>query len=84
MEHLTLLKLIYFEKATKFYEIFTLPMSYVVPVKSKMKISQNYVAFSEYMNFTQANLPFRNGANLTFNVPSYSNQIFVEGELIIA
>ena len=32
---------------------------------------------------TQANLPFRNGANLTFNVPSYPNQIFVEGELII-
>jgi hypothetical protein len=28
-----------------------LTLSYVVPVKSKMKISQNYVAFSEYMNF---------------------------------
>ena len=26
-------------------------LSYVVPVKSKVKISQNYVAFSEYMNF---------------------------------
>ena len=26
-------------------------MSYVVPVKSKTKISQNFVAFSEYMNF---------------------------------
>jgi hypothetical protein len=25
--------------------------SYVVPVKSKVKISQNFVAFSEYMNF---------------------------------
>ena len=25
---------------------------YVVPVKSKVKISQNFVAFSEYMNFT--------------------------------
>ena len=24
---------------------------YVVPVKSKVKISQNFVAFSEYMNF---------------------------------
>ena len=24
----------------------------VVPVKSKVKISQNFVAFSEYMNFT--------------------------------
>ena len=25
--------------------------SYVVPVKSKVKISQNFVAFSKYMNF---------------------------------
>ena len=27
-------------------------MSYVVPVKSKGKILQNFVAFPEYMNFT--------------------------------
>ena len=26
-------------------------LSYVVPVKSEVKISQNFVAFSEYMNF---------------------------------
>ena len=26
-------------------------MSYVVPVKSKVKISQNFVAFSRYLNF---------------------------------
>ena len=26
-------------------------LSYLVPVKSKVKISQNVVAFSEYMNF---------------------------------
>ena len=44
-------KSIYSEKATKFCEIFTLLFSYVVPVKSKVKISQNFVAFSEYMNF---------------------------------
>ena len=25
----------------------------VVPLKSKVKISQNFVAFSEYMNFMQ-------------------------------
>ena len=48
----TSLKLIYSEKATKFCEIFTLLLSYVVPVKSKVEISQNFVAFSEYMNFT--------------------------------
>ena len=41
----------YFEKATKFCKIFTLLLSYVVPVKSKVKISRNFVAFSEYMNF---------------------------------
>ena len=41
----------YSEKATKFCEIFTLLLFYVVPVKSKVKISQNFVAFSEYMNF---------------------------------
>ena len=29
-------------------------LSYVVPVKSKVKISQNFVAFSEYMNFNKA------------------------------
>ena len=42
----------YSEKATKFCEIFTLLLSYVVPVKIKVKISQNFMAFSEYMNFT--------------------------------
>ena len=34
------LKFIYSEKATKFCEIFTLILYYVVPVKSKVKISQ--------------------------------------------
>ena len=28
------------------------PSTVVVPVKSKVEISQNFVAFSEYMNFT--------------------------------
>ena len=46
------IKFIYSEKVTKFCEIFTLHLSYVVPVKSKEKILQNYVAFSEYMNFS--------------------------------
>ena len=46
-----LVKFIYSEKATKFCEIFTLLLSHVVPVKSKVKISQNFVAFSEYVNF---------------------------------
>ena len=42
------LKYKYSEKATKFCEISTLLLSYVVPVKS-------YVAFSEYMNFRSLN-----------------------------
>ena len=44
-------KFIYSEKSTKFCEISTLLLSYVVPVKNKVKISQNFVDFSEYMNF---------------------------------
>ena len=44
-------KFIYSEKATKFCEISTLHLSYVASVKSKVDISQNFVAFSEYMNF---------------------------------
>ena len=48
------LKFIFYEKATKFCEIFTLLLSYVLPVKSTEKISQNFVAFSEYMNFNRS------------------------------
>ena len=44
-------KFIYSEKATKFYKIFTLLLTVCTVVKSKVKISQNFVAFSEYMNF---------------------------------
>ena len=44
-------KFIYSEKATKYCKISTLLLSYVVPVKSKVGILQNFVAFSEYMNF---------------------------------
>ena len=44
-------KFIYSEKATKFCEISTVDLSHVVPVKSTMEILQNFVAFSEYMNF---------------------------------
>ena len=46
------LKSIHFEKATKFCEISPLPLFYVVPIKSKVEISQNFEAFSKYMNFT--------------------------------
>ena len=48
---LKIVKFIYSEKATKFCEISTVYLSYVVPVKSTVEILQNFVAFSEYMNF---------------------------------
>ena len=47
------LKFIYSQKATKIFEIFPLLLTSVHTVKSKGKISQNFVAFSEYMNFNQ-------------------------------
>ena len=52
---------LYSEKATNFCEISTVDLSYVryvggnylpYTVKSTMEILQNFVAFSEYMNFT--------------------------------
>ena len=46
-----MLKFIYYEKATKFCEIFILLLTVCTVVKSKVKISQNFVACSEYMNF---------------------------------
>ena len=45
------IKFIYSDKATKFCEISTVDLSYVVPVKSTVEILQKFVAFPEYMNF---------------------------------
>ena len=42
---LFLLKFIYSEKATKFCEISTADLSYVVTVKSTVEISQNFAKF---------------------------------------
>ena len=47
------LKFIYYEKATKFCKISTLLLSVCTIDKSKVEISQNFVAFSEYTNFTK-------------------------------
>jgi len=51
MSHFFQLKFIYSEKATNFWEISTLDLSYIVTVKSTVEISQNFVPFSEYMKF---------------------------------
>ena len=65
------LKFKYSEKATQFCEIFTLLLSYVVPVKSKVKISQNFVAFSEYLNFKISRDRLMLGTHLTSGIKSF-------------
>ena len=45
-------------------------MSYVVPVKSKVEISQNFVAFWEYMNFTNKMNVLRENSCILWNTIS--------------
>ena len=45
-------------KATKFCEIFPLLLTVCTVVKSKRKISKNFVAFSKYMNFSNISYLF--------------------------
>ena len=62
-------KFIYSEKDIKFCEISTVLLAYVV--KSKVEISQNFVAFSEYINFiyigNKNNAKRRNISSLRFH-----------------
>ena len=51
-------KFVYSEKATKFFEISTLLLTGTTWDKSKVEILQNFVAFSEYMNFNTEYLHF--------------------------
>ena len=46
---------IYSGKATKFCHVFTLLLTVCTVVKSKVKILQNFMAFSEYMIFDKKN-----------------------------
>ena len=50
------LKFVYSDKATKFCEISTLLLSSVHTDKSKVEISRNFWAFSEYLNFIAGKL----------------------------
>ena len=50
--HNNIIKFIYSEKATKFCEIFTLLLTTVHTVKCKVNVLQNFVAISDYANFT--------------------------------
>ena len=47
------LKFIYSEKATNFCKISTIDLTVTTYDKSTVEISQKFVAFSEYMNFTR-------------------------------
>ena len=51
-----ILKFIYSEKATKFCQISTSVLTGTTQDKSKVEISHNFVAFSEYMNFSNRNI----------------------------
>ena len=53
---INVLKFMYSEEATKFFKISTLLFSVCTVDKSKLEISQNLVAFSEYMNFRKTTL----------------------------
>ena len=54
--HSNIVKFIYSEKATNFCEFSTIDLSYVVTVKSTVEILQNFVVFSEDLNFRLINL----------------------------
>ena len=51
--NLVRVKFIYSKKATKFCEISTLLLTGTTQDKSKVEFPQNFVAFSEYINFTK-------------------------------
>ena len=53
-------KFIYSEKATKFCKIFPLILTVCTVVKNKGNISQNFVAFSDYMIFIMARVWYTN------------------------
>ena len=55
---LQLSKFIYSEKAKNFCEIFPLLLTVCTAVKSKGKVLQNFVSFSEYMNFKNSKFLF--------------------------
>ena len=63
-------KFIYSEKATKCYEISALDLTALHTVKSKVEISQNFVAFSKNMNLRKKDVNKTEKLN-TFAVSEY-------------
>ena len=79
-----LVKFVYSEKATKFCEISTLLLSTVHTDKSKVEISQNFVAFSEYTNFKERIFFWCTEISCwQTNLPLYRAESFVPNLLII-
>ena len=52
---------------------------YLVPFKSKVKISQNYVAFSEYMNF---NTKYKKVKSAAVKLEEYRELLLGNGSVI--
>ena len=71
-------KFIYSEKATNFFEIFTVNLSYAVMVKPMVEISHYFVVFSEYINFKGAvhRITFFKFSNL-IHVASHGFRCFI-------
>ena len=63
-----MLKFIYSEKITKFCEISNLDLNVTMYDKSTVKIYENFVAFSEYMNFTELSQTKMNQAKLSLQI----------------
>ena len=79
MNSINLSKYIYAEKATKFCEVSALLLTICsTAVKSKVEIPQNFVAFSEYMNFILLTV----GASVLEHVVQYHTK-FVQGRYSI-
>ena len=70
-----ILTYLYSEKAKKFCWIFPLLLTTVHPVKSKGKISQNLVAFSEYMNFNMPCVVYKCQLIFTSSIINWRNCI---------
>ena len=66
-------KFIYFEETTKVCEISTVDLTVTTQDKSTVEISQKFVAFSEYMNFTDENIFFLCIVQ-TFCAPEFQNE----------
>ena len=70
-------------RTQKICEITTLDLSYVVTVKSAVEISRNFVAFSQYMNFTFKISINQNMVGIHFvGIEFVENRFFIVGQSV--